>query len=229
MSKLSITSVIGGAAIALLAAAPASADIVWATGSHQYTNVNLAGDSNAFSIVGDIGNTGNSVLFNNMIGPDQSTQVEMAGKQGVAFIQSYADSLINGQNGLTGFYSLTVTAEAGTFWTAGDLSLDLLGRDDGSVTFNGFDSLGNALTPQSFALSANGLHDFNFLAINGEHITEITFNTGTGLLEDMKHLSLESAVAPVPEASTWAMMLLGFAGVGFLSYRRRSAPSIRLV
>jgi hypothetical protein len=29
-------------------------------------------------------------------------------------------------------------------------------------------------------------------------------------------------VAAVPEASTWAMMLLGFAGVGFLAYRRTS-------
>jgi len=29
------------------------------------------------------------------------------------------------------------------------------------------------------------------------------------------------AVAAVPEASTWAMMLAGFAGVGFMAYRRR--------
>jgi PEP-CTERM motif len=29
------------------------------------------------------------------------------------------------------------------------------------------------------------------------------------------------AVAPVPEPSTWAMMILGFAGIGFMGYRRR--------
>jgi hypothetical protein len=29
-------------------------------------------------------------------------------------------------------------------------------------------------------------------------------------------------VAAVPETSTWAMMILGFAGVGFMAYRRRS-------
>ena len=28
---------------------------------------------------------------------------------------------------------------------------------------------------------------------------------------------------PVPEPSTWAMMLLGFAGLGFLAYRKRAA------
>jgi hypothetical protein len=29
------------------------------------------------------------------------------------------------------------------------------------------------------------------------------------------------SVAPVPEPSTWAMMLLGFAGLGYAGYRRR--------
>ena len=29
--------------------------------------------------------------------------------------------------------------------------------------------------------------------------------------------------SPVPEASTWAMMLLGFAGFGFAGYRRARA------
>jgi hypothetical protein len=36
------------------------------------------------------------------------------------------------------------------------------------------------------------------------------------------------AIAPVPEPSTWAMMILGFAGVGFMGYRRKSAPTFRL-
>jgi PEP-CTERM motif len=30
-------------------------------------------------------------------------------------------------------------------------------------------------------------------------------------------------LTPVPEPSTWAMMILGFAGVGFMAYRRRVA------
>jgi hypothetical protein len=29
----------------------------------------------------------------------------------------------------------------------------------------------------------------------------------------------------VPEPSTWAMMILGFAGVGYLAYRRRNQPA----
>jgi hypothetical protein len=37
------------------------------------------------------------------------------------------------------------------------------------------------------------------------------------------------AVAAVPEPTTWAMTLLGFAGVGFMAYRRKSKPAFRFV
>nr|WP_079603671.1 PEPxxWA-CTERM sorting domain-containing protein [Bradyrhizobium erythrophlei] len=39
---------------------------------------------------------------------------------------------------------------------------------------------------------------------------------------------LPSAVSDVPEPSTWAMMILGFAGVGFMAYRRsrKSSPMV---
>ncbi|CUT11391.1 hypothetical protein BF49_2471 [Bradyrhizobium sp.] len=30
-------------------------------------------------------------------------------------------------------------------------------------------------------------------------------------------------ISAVPEPSTWAMMLLGFAGIGFVTYRRRAS------
>jgi hypothetical protein len=30
-------------------------------------------------------------------------------------------------------------------------------------------------------------------------------------------------ISPVPEPSTWAMMILGFAAVGFMAYRRRNS------
>jgi PEP-CTERM motif len=33
-------------------------------------------------------------------------------------------------------------------------------------------------------------------------------------------------VAAVPEPSTWAMMILGFAGVGFMAYRRKSKAAL---
>jgi hypothetical protein len=37
------------------------------------------------------------------------------------------------------------------------------------------------------------------------------------------------AVAAVPELSTWAMMILGFLGLGFMAYRRKSKPALTTV
>jgi hypothetical protein len=34
-------------------------------------------------------------------------------------------------------------------------------------------------------------------------------------------------IGAVPEPSTWAMMILGFAGVGFMAYRRKNKPTFR--
>jgi hypothetical protein len=38
--------------------------------------------------------------------------------------------------------------------------------------------------------------------------------------------TLRSPVAAVPEPSTWAMLMLGFAGVGFVTYRRRKTAAL---
>jgi hypothetical protein len=38
--------------------------------------------------------------------------------------------------------------------------------------------------------------------------------------------TVSGMTAAVPEASTWAMMVLGFAGVGFLGYRRKSKSAL---
>jgi PEP-CTERM motif len=36
-----------------------------------------------------------------------------------------------------------------------------------------------------------------------------------------KFLAFPSSTAPVPEPSTWAMLLIGFAGLGFVGYQAR--------
>jgi hypothetical protein len=41
--------------------------------------------------------------------------------------------------------------------------------------------------------------------------------------------ALGTLASAVPESSTWAMMLLGFAGLGFMTYRRKSKPAFRFV
>ena len=35
-----------------------------------------------------------------------------------------------------------------------------------------------------------------------------------------------TAVSAVPEPSTWVMMILGFCGLGFMAYHRKSKPAL---
>jgi hypothetical protein len=39
-------------------------------------------------------------------------------------------------------------------------------------------------------------------------------------------VSNATVAGAVPEPSTWAMLLLGFAGLGFMAYRRKSNPAL---
>jgi hypothetical protein len=73
---------------------------------------------------------------------------------------------------------------------------------------------GNAASNAVDSLIGTGITSVEFLAAGYPEIgiTNLTFN-----------------VSAVPEPSTWAMMLLGFAGIGFMAYRRKqNGPQLRL-
>ena len=55
---------------------------------------------------------------------------------------------------------------------------------------------------------------FSFVAVVGQ---DLIFSDG-----DFNGLDNITVSAAVPEPSTWAMMILGFAGIGYMTYRRRN-------
>lgn len=55
-------------------------------------------------------------------------------------------------------------------------------------------------------------------------VTSLTFAGPGTFTGTMTPVTVEVAAA-VPEPSTWAMMILGFAGIGFVAYRRRNRES----
>jgi len=102
--------------------------------------------------------------------------------------------------------------------------IDFLAKKDGgpgnpsgisSLTF----TIDNA-SINNFGLSVGGSPSVYFAADVCE-LTRGVCNDNTG--------AVGALAGAVPEPSTWAMVILGFAGVGFMAYRRRSAPQIRLV
>jgi hypothetical protein len=47
---------------------------------------------------------------------------------------------------------------------------------------------------------------------------------GSPALPTLDNFTTEVLTAAVPEPSTWALLILGFAGIGYMAYRRRSRP-----
>lgn len=62
----------------------------------------------------------------------------------------------------------------------------------------------------------------------GFNFNQVVLNSTSPAFE-IDNLQVDNAVSSsVPEASTWAMMMLGFLSVGFMAYRRRSQVSFRI-
>ena len=43
---------------------------------------------------------------------------------------------------------------------------------------------------------------------------------------DQNAFEFDNVAAAVPEPSTWAMIILGFLGLGYLAYRRKSSMAV---
>jgi PEP-CTERM motif len=80
------------------------------------------------------------------------------------------------------------------------------GSTSGSILYFGFYDTGLTYTSVSFNNNSGGADLFAF--------------------DDFSVGSLEQVSPSVPEPSTWAMMILGFAGIGFMAYRRKSKPAL---
>jgi hypothetical protein len=129
-------------------------------------------------------------------------------------------------------YSATSTFD---FGYGGDLMLGLIGsQEDGFAGGLGFQSI-------EFTIIANGVEilDTTFRSLSiaesffrdsvidlGSSVEPIDLTSGYTLVADGSGgFGFDLAVGgAVPESSTWAMMLLGFAGLGYAGYRRSREP-----
>jgi hypothetical protein len=124
-----------------------------------------------------------------------------------------------------------------------------------NIDFNGFKSLNySGESPTAYAQQPDGT-PFNWMQLSLGSTTDFPalwdqevdalpnnlvssffmFETGVtkfGRSPDTRNFfgtieTFSIEVAAVPEPSTWAMMILGFAGVGFMAYRRRNSHSLQ--
>ncbi len=85
-------------------------------------------------------------------------------------------------------------------------------------TFTGTDLL-PSLQPTGCQFSSNCTGYVTFFD-SSEAITSFVMTSSQNSFETDDFLVTEQGTPPVPEPSTWIMMVLGFLGVGFVGYRR---------
>lgn len=66
------------------------------------------------------------------------------------------------------------------------------------------------------------------IAVAGDYTTTFTFATDGRPAKDVVIDQAFVVAGAVPEPSTWAMMILGFLGIGFVAYRRKAPPALQL-
>ncbi|WP_083219116.1 PEPxxWA-CTERM sorting domain-containing protein [Bradyrhizobium icense] len=133
------------------------------------------------------------------------------------------DSAINGFNLLTWFMADPTLGFTANVFNINDLTATLA---DITVVTNL-----QTVTFNNVAINVNGNNFFSLQSGGGEIITSVSILALNGLFEDVRQERLggiQTISGAVPEPATWAMMILGFAGVGFLAYRRKKQGHVRL-
>jgi choice-of-anchor C domain-containing protein len=126
-----------------------------------------------------------------------------------------------------GGISQSITAPAGNYV----LSFYLSGNPDGSpatktvdVSIAGFDkTFTYTIGSNTHSDMMYQLETLDFALSGATTLTFTSADTGTPYGPVIGDVSISA----VPEPATWAMMVLGFVGVGFMAYRRRSKPDFR--
>jgi hypothetical protein len=140
--------------------------------------------------------------------------------------------------GLTYVFTMKLTGGNVSSLTLGGYSgFDVSVSQCSDVNCENFNTAGIAATSASrsadgsqikYAFGANGItggagihtaHLFEFTDSTAYADTAVSFRTSSGQSFTINNEFFGPAV---PEPSTWAMMILGFAGVGFMAYRRKS-------
>jgi hypothetical protein len=202
-----ITTILASAAALGLAAiaTPASAAIQLCTSGASCvtgtTNVNLEAYSSAGTptVTGTVGIGGPLVTFT-------STNGLLDTNPGAATVFR-----ADGQD-LT---QLTFSILSG--FSAAEFNLENGSPSSFQVTLT--NSLGEILT-QTFN-GLQGSNVFYMVAPSGQTYTSASFTSLGGGFNDLKQLRVITAAAAVPEPATWALMLLGFGGMGVAMRRTR--------
>jgi hypothetical protein len=226
---------------AVLLSSHANAALVSFTGEGNFSNISNCGGGFPGCSISPSGNTldmsggNNSTLtITDITGtnvPTNQNDYVIGQLTWVNRASSNTDSNFNVQYS----YTLNFAGPGNSDTVSFNLNIQQITNNAGDLVFNLLQSTLNGLGP--FNVAGVNVSDIKFQLANG---TNGTYNPGTGQwtnpdpnnqfgsVTSVMYITADFTAA-VPEASTWAMMILGFAGVGFMAYRRRNQISLRLV
>ena len=205
--------------LALLIAAPAAANVMIGTGAGTiqpdenllFTN----NPANGTTINGVTNQTGTLVSI--------AGGEVLAGNGGQARLEA-ADGLLNTAftyNGLAGQTLGFDLADPALAFTQAEFRLFVGGGTATQATLTFLDTAGQQFQ-NTFAIPSNGF--FNAQALDGQQINSFSI-AANGSFEDVRQVRIGGVatipVGLVPEPAGWALMILGFGGVGGLIRRQR--------
>jgi hypothetical protein len=212
MKRIFLTAVAGAAAIAL--SSPATAQTVQASPGFVQPDENVLTSTSQTGLQTVIGFT-NQTNTSVSVRSDTEDMLSTMASNGQARFEATDGSLDAATIFLTG---------GGTFAEA---EFNLFNALEGTTLV---DILINGSVFGQYSV-ANGENFFGFLAAPGTGFTSIGFDTnGTGVVDLRQvRIGLANSVPAIPEPGTWAMMLLGFGGIGFAMRRNRRATALMQV
>jgi hypothetical protein len=126
-----------------------------------------------------------------------------------------------------------ITAQGGTLTLTGLTNTNPAGVTQMTINKTGLvvmDQDINLANPLFGDPSSSTTGNYGTLNLNGFSVSIAGVPLMTGFYKNPNNGTVVDVInSPVPELPTWAMMVVGFAGVGFLAYRRKSKPAFRLV
>ncbi len=182
-----------------------------------------------------------------------SVALSQASVTGGEYLQLTGGSPITLQGGdqLTGTINFTngsLSILGNVNWLDFDFFCSCQTAFSSNVTLLGVTGILGATNPRSFGPAlGNGVIGADFGSINSPtenfsfngitytiNVTGVadSFNNPIAANFDFARIDINAGsvgvnlASAVPEPSTWAMMILGFAGVGFMAYRRKSKPAL---
>jgi PEP-CTERM motif len=243
--NLAISSALVG--LGVFSAMPAKADLFILSqscptcgGLSSYGTVEATNDGTSLKIVETLAS---GVFFNNASAPTNALLFSLDTTPGTnsppssitfgtgtnaptAFLNAGAGntSVVTGQTALGAYTAPPFATNGNNLSFEFAVTFDARGIAQGNGTATEFNKL---------TFEIQNMQVANLEALEGTNLwfASDIWNTnggGAGVTGNVAAVSGPNSVGSVPEPSTWAMMILGFFGIGFMAYRRKSKSQMSL-